>query len=349
MKTETNARSFSAGTVQRRHLLYLGLLAVAVFLLIPRLVGIPHALQILGSAHPLFIAVALIADILRYFASAGSTRVLGGLFDMQIPFEPMVEAFFAGSAVNRTFSTGGAPGMLIRYLFLTKQRITSGQVAAIFLIEDIAGLVLGGLIFLVGTVTLALAAFTTTRIVALAFGFPVGSLLLCLAAVYLYNRRDLVNRSVHALGRFCDRITILFFNRQLYQPAAVERGLDQFYMGMTVARRAPSRVILAFALNLIRYAAGIAAVYFCFLALGAQISIGALILIYTSASVLSTVSAVPGELAILGSGWAILTLSYGVPRETAILALIISRTIAFWFPLPVGYLALWNLRRLGRV
>jgi uncharacterized protein (TIRG00374 family) len=239
--------------------------------------------------------------------------------------------------------------MLVRYLFLTKQRIASGQVAVIFLIEDVAGLAIGGLIFLVGTITLALAPSTTTRIIALAFGFPTGSLLLCLAAVYLYGRRDLVSRVVHSFARVSDRVATLFFGRHIYQPAALDYGIDLFYLGMTVARRAPRRVMLAFAFNLIRYAAGIGAVYFCFAALGAQVSIGALILIYTSASVLSTVSAVPGELAILGSGWAILTLSFGVPKETAILALIISRTIAFWFPLPVGYLALWNLRRLGKV
>ncbi len=349
MKIETDARSFSGLAVQRHHLLYLFLLAIAVFLLIPRLVGIPHALQILASAHPLFVTIALLADVLRYFASAGSTRVLGGLFDTVIPFEPLVEAFFAGSAMNRTFSTGGAPGMLVRYLFLTKERITSGQVAVIYLIEDIAGLAIGALIFVVGTVTLALAPSTTAGIIALAFGFPVGSLFLCLAAFYAYNRRDLVSRSVHAFARMCDRFAVLFFGRHVYEPAAVEHGIDQFYLGMAVARKAPARVFLAFAFNLIRYAAGIGAVYFCFFALGAQVSIGALILIYTSASVLSTISAVPGELAILGSGWAILTMSFGVPKETAALALIISRTIAFWMPLPVGYLALWNLRRSGRV
>lgn len=349
VKIEEDTRFVSTAFLDRRQWLYLALLGAAVFFLIPHFINIPRALRILASAHPLFLMGAVLAEILRYFASASSTRILGRLFKRVIPFEPMVEAFFAGAAANRTFSTAGAPGMIIRYLFLTKHQISAGQVAVIYLIEDIAGLVIGGLIFLIGTVTLALSPSTSVTIITLVFGFPIGSLLLAFGALHLYRRRTLVERTVQALARLYDSLATWLINRPVSNSSAIHHAVDQFYIGMSTARHSPLPVIASFAFNMMRYAFGISAVYFCFVALGWAISPGALILIYTSASALSTISAVPGELAILGGSWAILTLSFGVPRETAMLALILSRTLAFWLPIPIGYFALWNLRRQEQI
>jgi uncharacterized protein (TIRG00374 family) len=349
VKIEEDTLFARTAFLDHRQWLCLALLGAAVFFLVPHLISIPRALRILGNAHPLFLMIAVSAELLRYFASASSTRVLGRLFKRVVPFEPMLEAFFAGGAANRTFSTGGAPGMIIRYLYLTKQQISGGQVAVIYLIEDIAGLVIGGLILLIGTITLAVSPSTSATITAIVFGFPIGSSILVFAALYLYNRRAFVEGVVQALARLWDTIAIWLINRPVSDSTTIHHAVDQFYLGMSTARRSPLPVIASFAFNMMRYVFGISAVYFCFVALGWAISPGALILIYTSASVLSTVSAVPGELAILGGSWAILTLSFGVPRETAMLALILSRTVAFWLPIPIGCLALWNLRRLGHI
>ncbi len=349
MNLEERSRLVRAASLDRRQWLYLALLGAAVFFLVPHLISIPRALSVLANAHPMFLMFAVSAEILRYFASASSTRVLGRLFKRVVPFEPMVEAFFAGSAANRTFSTGGAPGMIIRYLFLTKQQITPGQVAVIYLIEDIAGLVIGGLILLIGTITLALSPSTTVTILSLVFGLPLGSLILAFGALSLYRRRAFVESAIQAIAHACDSLAVWLINRPVSNSSAIHHAVDQFYLGMSTARRSPLPVIASFAFNLMRYAFGIGAAYFCFQALGWAISPSALILIYTSATVLSTVSAVPGELAILGGSWALLTLSFGVPKETAMLALILSRTVAFWLPIPIGYLALWNLRRHAQI
>jgi uncharacterized protein (TIRG00374 family) len=70
-----------------------------------------------------------------------------------------------------------------------------------------------------------------------------------------------------------------------------------------------------------------------------------LIVIFTAVSLMSSVSAVPGEVAIMGSSMALLSLAFGVPADVALLALLLSRTIAFWLPIPVGVAAFWHLRR----
>lgn len=331
--------------IDRRQLIYLALVFVAIFLLLPRIVRFGRVLALLQVAHPAYVLLALVAETLRYLASAATTRVLARLFDRDIPLLPMTQAFFAGAAANRTVSTGGAPGMLIRLMFLMRHGVSAGSVAAIFLIEDIAGLVIAVLSFVAGAVTLTAAQPSKSFLANGAIAFTISALLFALGGLYALRHRAVVERAAHFLACMLRAVTQRLMGRPVFTTERVQRALDDFYAGMIAARRAPSFVIAAFLLNLLCYVAGAAALYCAFLAFGWHIAPGILILLYTFASMLTTVSAAPGELALMGTGLALLSLAFGVSTDVALLALLLSRAIAFWLPIPVGYLAFWNLQR----
>ena len=282
---------------------------------------------------------------MRYVTSASSTYLLSRLFQCYLPFEPLTETFFAGGAANRAFSTGGAPGMLVRFLFLTRQGVAAGTVAVIFLIEDIAGLIVGSLVLALGIIVLVSAQPSNQGVVNFTLVFSVGLSAIGAAFIYLSRHRAWIGRCVHAAARASNAVSNWLTGRSLFTPRQVQKSLDEFHTGMSAAGRAPLFMLATLALNLLRYAGGIAALYFCFLALGWRVEPGILILLYTSASAISTISAVPGEFAIMGVSWAVLTLSFGVPKDIAIMAMLLSRTVAFWLPLPIGALAFWNLQR----
>lgn len=335
---------FSFKFIDRRRLIYLVLLALGIFLFLPRVIGFNHMLKLLRDAQPAFLVIALLAETTRYFASAGSTLALAQLFDRAVPFIPMTEAFFAGAALNRVFSTGGAPGVVVRMFFLLRHHLTVGSVAAIFLIEDLIGLVIGGIVFLVGLATLATnqpGDFLND----LALGFLIGAVPLTLASIYVFRQRPGVERIIHGLARVTDAIVRKIFHRSPYTYARVEKSIDDFYFGLTAARAQPHRVAVSFGMNGLRYAGGGAALYCAFLALHQTIAPGVLILLYTTTSLLTATSAILGEVAIMGTGFAILSLSLGLTADVAILAMILSRALAFWMPLPLGLLALFDLRR----
>ncbi len=335
----------SSRRIKRRQLLYLGVLGLAVFLLLPHLLGFHRVLNILRGAQPVYVILSLLAEVSRYFISAASTLILARLFDRRVPFLPMTEAFFASSAANRIFSTGGAPGMLIRLLFLGKHNVSAGAVATIYLIEDIAGLAVGSIVFFAGIWTLATKQTSANVATNTALIASFASLALTAGLLYALRYRATIERIAHWLALKLDALAARITRRPFYSPARVQHLLDDFYAGLALARRAPRTVALVFILNVVRHAAGLAVWYFAFFALGQTIAPGILILIYTLASVLSTTSAVPGEVAIMGTGSAILFLSFGVSPDAALLALLLSRAIAFWLPLPIGLLALWRLRR----
>jgi uncharacterized protein (TIRG00374 family) len=330
--------------IDRRQLIYLAILAIAVFLLVPRIIGFERVAQLLSNAEPIYLAIALGAETTRYFTSAGSTLALARLFDREVPFVPMTEAFFAGSALNRVFSTGGAPGMVARFVFLIKHQVTAGSVAAIFLIEDIIGLVIGGIVFIVGVTTLATNQ-PSDFLGNLVLGFLIGTVPLALASIYVFRNRTGVERIIHGLARLTDSIVKRLFHRSPYTYERVERSIDDFYLGLTAARNKPHLVAVSFGMNVLRYVGGGAALYFAFLSLHQTIAPGVLILLYTTTSLLTSTSAILGEVAIMGTGFAVLSLSLGITPEVAIFALILSRATAFWMPLPIGFLALLHLRR----
>ncbi|MBI5304613.1 MAG: flippase-like domain-containing protein [Chloroflexi bacterium] len=334
--------------VERRHWIQLGIVAVIVFLLVPHLVGVDRVLAALRHANPGFIALAIGAEVLRYVASANSTRALARMFERHVPLSPLVQAFFAGAAANRMVSTGGAPGMLVRLLCLRRHGVTTGSVAAIFLIENINGLIVG-----VPTLLVGIALFASTR-AALPLeryigALPIGGILLVVVLLYLYTRRTWVERVALWCARGLDHLARRVLHRAVFHPERVLKWIGDFYDGMTLAVRYPLPATISLAMNVVRNFAGLLALYSAFRAVDATIGWDVLILVYTSASFLTTLSAAPGEVAIMGSGIVLLAATAGMPQAIAMTALLISRALAFWLPLPIGYAALWNLIRQGHI
>jgi uncharacterized protein (TIRG00374 family) len=331
--------------VDHRRLLQLIAIGAIAFLLLPRIVGFERVLGSLRNANMMYVTLALIAESARHMLSAGETYALTHLFKRRVPYAPLVQAFFAGAALNRTFSVGGAPGMALRVLFLTRQGLTVGSVAAIFLIENIGGVVTGVLVTIVGVVMVTSEHAPRALVVNGGGAFIVGILLIVLGALVLLRRRAWVERIVHTLARWADRVLHRFTGSAILTPERVQRGVNDLYTGLDAVQRAPQFFGVILALNLLRDVAGVAGLYFAFLALGWSISPAILMLAYTSANMLTTTSAAPGEVVILGSGLALFSVALGVPREIALAGLLLWRALAFWLPILVGYAALWNLGR----
>ncbi len=345
MQTET--QTLERGMMARRRgWLSLLLIAIGVFVLLPHLIGFERAFRTMARAQPFYLALALAAELTRYVVSAGSTFILARLFNGDVPYVPLIQAFFAGTAANRTISAGGAPGIVVRTLFLINRGLSLGSVAVLFLIEDIAGAVVGGVVLFTGAGVLM--ALTAEGRIGLTLALLViGASGLVFGAGYLYARRELLERLVHAAARGVSQATVRLFGRALYDALRVQRSIDDFYLGVAQARARPLYVLASFGLNVLRYLAGMLALYFSFYAFGWNISPLVLILLSTSFSLLTTMSAAPSEVVIMGAGLAVLAFYVNVPRDVALVALLLSRSLSFWLPIPVGYLAFWNLRRGG--
>lgn len=350
MTEETRLRTLAPPRVHdRRVLLVFLLVGVALFFLLLSLAGSQKTFALLESAQPEFILAVLIAQALRYVGSTGSTRILAKTFGRIVPSFPLYETMLAGQALNRTFSAAGAAGMWARYSFLTRQGLHSGGVAALFVVEDMLGAITVVLVFVAGLLavlaTTALPQFTW----AVLAGVSVALLLLVFGGLRVYRRRAFVEHIVHALARTFNAVIARLIGKEVYNAGHVQLAIDEFYLGMTHVRRDPLRVAGAFLFNVLRVGFDAASLYFAFWAIGFSIEPGFLLVIFTSSSALSTLSGVPGEFGVMETALAVLSTSLGVPPPTAVSAILLFRMLSYWLPIPIGYLAFWNLERKGLI
>ncbi len=348
MTENTELRPLAAPRLpDRRMLLLFVFVGLALVFLLLNLAGFRETFARIRDAQPVFVWCILIAQALRYVGSTGSTLVLGKMFGIRLPFAPLYKTMLAGQALNRTFSVGGAAGMFVRYSFLTRQELHSGAVAALFVVEDVLGVATILLVFAIGVVAIVLMKALPQFAWLVVAGFLAGGMLSGLGALHLYRRRALVERLVHLLARAFNTIVGRVVGQDLYHRESIQLAVDEFYAGMTHARRDPPAVARAFLYNLLRLGFDAASLYFAFWAIGFPIAPGFLLVIFTTSSALSTLSGVPGELGVMETSLAVLSTSLGIAPATAISAIVLFRALSYWLPIPLGYLAFWDLQRRG--
>lgn len=350
MSENTRLRPLAAPRAHDRRLLLAFLLAgIAVVLLLLNLAGSNKTFALIQGAQPGFVLAVLIAQVLRYAGSAGSTQVLAKTFGQRLPPIPLYETMLAGQALNRTFSVAGAAGMWARYSFLTRQGLHSGAVAALFVVEDVLGAITIALVFAVGFVTVIATTALPQLTWVILLGFAIAMVLIGVGGVDLYRRRALLERIVHAVARTFNAVLTRLIGKQVYDPAHIQLAIEDFYVGMAHARRDPVRIASAFLFNLLRLGFDAASLYFSFWAIGFSIAPAFLLVIFTSSSALSTLSGVPGELGVMETTLAILSTTLGIPPPTAVSAILLFRALSYWLPIPIGYLAFWILERGGLI
>jgi len=81
-----------------------------------------------------------------------------------------------------------------------------------------------------------------------------------------------------------------------------------------------------------------------FLAVGYQPGLGPLAVAYAAANIASAIPITPGGLGVIEVTLVAITVGFGAPRATAVLAVLGYRIVNFWLPLAPGALAYLRLR-----
>jgi uncharacterized protein (TIRG00374 family) len=320
-------------------------IAAGVALLLLRLVGEREALDLLVSAQPRFVVPAVIAEGLRYLAVALYTQKLVHFLGRHIALWPFVQLMFAGGSANRIVSAGGAAGVYVRYRFFDKHGLSLGSLAVVLILQN---LMTGAI--LVTTLCLGLFYLLTHRLIGATqllvagamLGLMVG-LFVCSFALYRHpaQLRSLLDR----LARWVDAPVSTVARRSVYDPAALSRSVDNLYEAIEVARRHPLETSKALAYGVLTLFSDIASLYFVFHALGFPIKPDVLIVGYVITNYIVSILLMPEGIGVTEVSLAAVYASLGVPSGTVVVATLLFRFIAFWLPIGVGLLAMWDLRR----
>jgi uncharacterized protein (TIRG00374 family) len=314
-------------------------LVAAIYVLLPRIVGIQDSIGLLDDATPAWIVVALAFNVLAFFSYVALFRGVVGENVLHLEWRESYQITLAGLAATRLFSAGGAGGIILTYWALRKAGMERRQTAC----RMVAFLVLLYAVYMLALV--------------------VDGILLRTGVVHGENPIGLTIVPAGLAGA-----VIMVFLLIALIPQDVERRLDAFAQGYRYARfahrlasgpatlasgtrtaidfvRNPSRGGMAVAGAVGFWAANIGILWAAFHAFDIHVPLAVVVQGFFVGMVANLFPFAPGGVGAVDAGMIGTFVLFGVPSAEVFAAVLIYRLIAFWLPIPPGFIAFLQLRK----
>ena len=314
-------------------------LVAAIYILLPRLVGIQDALGKLSDASPAWLVVALGFTVLSFLSYVALFRGVVGEHVMHLEWSESYQITMASLAATRLFSAGGAGGIVLTYWALRKAGMERRQTAC----RMVAFLVL-----LYAVYMLALVVFgVLLRNGVLSGEHPVGLTIVpaavagALIVVFLLialipedvERRLTSFAQGYRFARFAERLATA--------PATLARGTRTAIDFV----RNPSRGGLAVLGAVGFWATNIGILWAAFHAYDVHVPLGVVVQGFFIGMVANLFPFAPGGVGAVDAGMIGTFVLFGLPSTEVFAAVLTYRLLAFWLPIPPGIAAFLQLRR----
>ena len=331
---------------RRMALVFAGILLalVAIYVLLPQVVGLEDALDRIGEATWYWLVLAVLFNAGAFAAYVALFRgVLGGTsespFRRRLGVSASYQITMAGLAATRLFSAGGAGGIALTYWALRKagmerRRAACRQVAFLALLYGVylSSLVVFGILLRVGILPGPAPVGGTIVPAAVA-----GALLILLLLIALIPGD--FSRRIESLGRR-PRLTRLA-GRLASGPATVATGVRTAIAYVRHPRRGALAVLGAVGF----WAANIAVLWAGFEAFGGSVPLAVLVQGFFVGMAANLIPSPAGGVGSVDAGMIGAFLLFGEPSAVVFPAVLAYRIVAFWLPIPPGVVAYFQLRR----
>jgi uncharacterized protein (TIRG00374 family) len=323
------------------------LLIVAIYVLLPKVIGIGDTLEKIDQAKWYWVIVALafsVATYASYVALFKAVLGVGGVrleeFERRIDFTASYQINMASLAASRIFSAGGAGGIAVTYWALRKagmerRRAACRLVAFLTLLYGVYMLAL--VIFGVLLRTDVLPGDDPWGGTIVPAGFAGIALVVFLAFALIPE--DVERRLMGIGGRF-ERLSN-FAARLAKGPATVASGVRTAIAYV----RSPRRGALALVGAVGFWGTNIGVMWASFEAFGLEVSFGVLVQGFFVGMLGNLIPSPAGGVGSLDAAIIGAYALFGLPLETVIPAVLMFRTIVFWLPIPPGIAAYFQLRK----
>lgn len=296
-----------------------------------------QARQVLAQADWQLLLPALLFTAVSYLFLGSSFAVVCRAFGFRVGWWDLWQIGFVTNVLNILVAAGGFAGVSVSLLALRRRNVpTEGILAASLFSSYVDGLALlvllpAGLLYLLARHPLSAGAT-----VAVAFAAAVTVLLLAGASLLIFSEK--VRRVLLGLGgRLWKRVTRREVGGALTD---LDGAMSQGIAGL---RRRPLLILLLIAMVLADWVACLAALWFCFDALGDPLPPGVLITGFAIGAAAGILSMVPGGLGVQEGSMAGIYALLGVPLSRAILVAILFRVIYYFVPFGASLPFYWRL------
>jgi uncharacterized protein (TIRG00374 family) len=314
-------------------------LLAAIYILLPRIVGIQDALGQLSDAAPGWLIVALVFDVLAFFSYVALFRGVVGERVVHLEWSESYQITMAGLAATRLFSAGGAGGIVLTYWALRKagmeRRETACRMVAFLVLlyaVYMVALVVFGILLRVGVLSGEAPAGLTIVPAAIAGALLVGGLLVALIPDDV-ERRLVSFSQGYRFRRWAQRLASA--------PATLARGTRTAIDFV----RNPSRGGLAVVGAIGFWACNIGILWAAFHAYNVHVPLGVVVQGFFVGMIANLFPLAPGGVGAVDAGMIGTFVLFGLPSSEVFAAVLTYRLAAFWLPIPPGVVAFFQLRR----
>lgn len=317
-------------------------LLVAIYFLFPKLVGLGDAMGRLGEANPIWIAVAIVLNVVAYGTYIALFKAVVGGDALRLTWGETYEINMAGVAATLLFSAGGAGGIALTYWALRKagmgRRDVGRRMVAFISLHYLfypLAIILFGVLLRTGVMN----GNNSVELTIIPAG--IAGLLLGLGALAALIPGDLERRlAPYARGERARS----FVKSAARVPSTLGEGF-RFALGLFTH---PSRGGLAVLGAAGFWAASIGVLWASFHALGVKVPLAVVVQGFFIGMVANLFPLAPAGVGAVDAGMIGAFVLFGIPEEAVFPAILIFRLIAFWIPIPPGIVAFFQLRNTVR-
>jgi uncharacterized protein (TIRG00374 family) len=295
-------------------------------------------LEAAAQVDPAALAVPMLLSLLSYAAMARSYQGIADVAGRHLPFRDWVRITFVSNTANNLVVSAGLSGFAVRMLLLAQHGVSSGRAVLISLVQTfitnftLLFVILGGIVTLVirkhiGGLPLFFAA-------AAVVGFAVGLVFVLVLAVRPALRRRTLLRltvTVHALGkRFLPSRT-----PRRAKLARFQRNLNQ---GFDFLLKRKNGMIAPTCWILFDWVLTIGVLWTAFWVVNHPLPISIVVMGFGVGLLVQLMSFVPGGVGVMEGAMTAVFVSLKVPKETALLAVLIFRLTYQVVPLAMSLL-----------
>jgi uncharacterized protein (TIRG00374 family) len=313
------------------------LLLVAIYVLVPKVIGLKGALSKLEDGDPVWIAIGVGCCVAMFAAYVALFRGVVGERVIHLEWGESYQITMAGLAATRLFSAGGAGGILLSYWALRKAGMERRQtvcrmVAFLVVLYSVylLALVVFGTLLRTGVLSGSAPLSGTVIPAALAGLAIVIGLLIALLPDDFERRMER-----HASGRF-GRVA----RRLATAPATLAEGTRTAIDFV----RHPRSGALAIGGAIGFWAANIAILWASFHAFGVHVPLGVVVQGFFIGMAANLIPLAPGGVGAVDAGMIGAFVLFDVPSTEVFAAVLTYRVIAFWLPIQPGIIAFFQLR-----
>ena len=325
------------------------LLVVAIYVILPKVVGLEHAIDRLQNATWYWVVAGVgcvSISFLAYatlFRSVLAGRDRGDPVRQRLDTRASYQITMAGFVATVLFSAAGAGGVALTYWALRKagmprRRAACRMVAFVILLYSMYAwaLIVFGVLLRTGVLPGDNPAGGTIVPAA------VGGILLAAAALLALVPED-AERRIHNLGKRGAR-----WSRIAGKVASVPATLASGVRTAIAYLRHPKRQFAAI-VGALGWWAGLIGVLWCsFRAVGVEVEFGVLVQGYFVGMVANLVPSPAAGVGTVDAGLIGAFVLFGIPAETVFPAILLFRLVSIWLPIPVGVAAYLQLRKTVR-